>query len=232
MMDKPNVKVECSNQSFPSETETSPVNCECSPQSSKLGSHVQSNESWRKETKNNVYQNSEDVADPLQYVKEENNEYSPKKRCGDPSQLSYYCDLPYHCASPKCTKDYSLEEHLCNKSNVEKNQENDPSYILQNVDENVCKKSPWCSGTVASYLQLYPPCYRSYYYSYGMAPSPASEPTIAEVPLDLSSAGESIAEKIAMPENLPEDITDVSQTNTEAVERGMLYQLLKNKTSK
>ncbi|XP_054718908.1 uncharacterized protein LOC129233547 [Uloborus diversus] len=160
----------------------------------------------------------------------ESSDCSPCKSSGD--QTSYaYINLPYPCALPKCTKEYSLEEHLCNKTNSEKNEENGPDYIIHDVDESICKKpSAWCNNTMASYLQYYPQCY-PYYLTYGIAQNAIpSEPTVTEVPLDLSST-ESIKETTA-PETLSEEVNSVPSKNTEAIERGMLYQLLKNKTSK
>ncbi|PRD22160.1 UNVERIFIED_CONTAM: hypothetical protein NCL1_49855 [Trichonephila clavipes] len=123
-------------------------------------------------------------------------------------------------------------KHLCNKSDAEKSQAGSPGYIINDVDENFCKKNPaWCSRSGASYYPYYSQCY-PYYLSYGVAPSHVSEPTIAEVPLDLSSTNDKVKENSSETEKLPEEVNVMNSDDTDAVERGMLYQLLKNKTSK
>ncbi|KAG8185866.1 hypothetical protein JTE90_004408 [Oedothorax gibbosus] len=98
----------------------------------------------------------------------ENSDCSPGKddNSENSSQSNYatYCNLPYRCALPKCTKDYS---------------------------------------------------------------------SLEEVPLDLSSANESLKENTAESEKISETVDAAGTDNSAAaVEKGMLYQLLKSKVSK
>ncbi|GFX57923.1 metastasis-associated protein MTA3 [Trichonephila clavipes] len=233
---KTKVQVDNAEKIMPSESESRPASSEFSPQSSNHGSLAQSIDSPYKDTINS-HKCSEDTASDHQQcekcLRQEDSDFSSGKDSENSCQLPYtYCNLPYQCALPKCTKDCLLEEHLCNKSDAEKSQAGSPGYIINDVDENFCKKNPaWCSRSGASYYPYYSQCY-PYYLSYGVAPSHVSEPTIAEVPLDLSSTNDKVKENSSETEKLPEEVNVMNSDDTDAVERGMLYQLLKNKTSK
>lgn len=105
---------DCHEKCMPSEYESGPASNEFSPPSSSLGSHPRSIESPKKDLKSNSFKCSsvvnadqQTLADAL---KKENNYSSNSKTSGDSSQITYtYCNLPYPCASSKCTKDCSLE---------------------------------------------------------------------------------------------------------------------------
>ncbi|GFT00189.1 metastasis-associated protein MTA1 [Nephila pilipes] len=232
---KAKMQVDNAEKVMPSESESRPASSEFSPQSSNHESLAQSIDSPYKDTINSHKCSEDTVSDHQQCEKclrQEDSDFSSGKDSENSCQLPYtYCNLPYQCALPKCTKDCLLEEHLCNKSDAEKSQAGSPGYIINDVDENICKKNPaWCSRSGASYYPYYSQCY-PYYLSYGVAPSHVSESTVAEVPLDLSSSSEKIKEN-SDADNLSENVNVVGSDDTDAVERGMLYQLLKNKTSK
>lgn len=103
---------ECQEKCMPSECESGPASSEFSPPSSSIGSHPRSIESPKKDVKGNSFKCSNIVSSDQQTLvdalKKEN--YSSSKTSGDSSQIAYtYCNLPYPCASPKCTKEYSYE---------------------------------------------------------------------------------------------------------------------------
>lgn len=98
---------------MPSECESGTASSEFSPPSSSAGSHPQSVDSPKKDIKSNSFKCSNTTSTDQQTLndalKRENN-YSSNRTSGDSSQIAYtYCNLPYPCASPKCTKEYTLE---------------------------------------------------------------------------------------------------------------------------
>ncbi|GFQ75817.1 metastasis-associated protein MTA1 [Trichonephila clavata] len=163
---KAKVQVDNAEKIMPSESESRPASSEFSPQSSNHGSLAQSIDSPYKDTINS-HKCSEDTASDHQQcekcLRQEDSDFSSGKDSENSCQLPYtYCNLPYQCALPKCTKDCLLEE----------------------------------------------------------------------VPLDLSSTNDKVKENSSETEKLSEDVNVMGSDDTDAVERGMLYQLLKNKTSK
>ncbi|GIX83612.1 metastasis-associated protein MTA1 [Caerostris darwini] len=173
---KNKIQVDNLEKVMPSETESRPASCEFSPQSSNHGSLAQSIDSPYKETINS-HKCSEDTSDHQhceKCVRHEDSDFSSGKDSENSCQFPYtYCNLPYQCALPNCTKECSLEEHLCDKSRA-----GSPCYIISDVDESTCKKNPaWCSRTMASYYPYYSQCY-PYYLSCSVSPPLASEPTI------------------------------------------------------
>lgn len=104
---------ECHEKCLPSECESGTASSEFSPPSSSAGSHPQSVDSPKKDVKSNSFKCSNTTSTDQQTLndalKRENN-YSSNRTSGDSSQIAYtYCNLPYPCASPKCTKEYTLE---------------------------------------------------------------------------------------------------------------------------
>ncbi|XP_015928653.2 uncharacterized protein [Parasteatoda tepidariorum] len=224
-----NERSEC-NECILCESDSRP-DSEFSPQSSNF---TPSAESPRKEPSCTACNCCEGVSTdqlPFDNSGRKEDETMTNKESDDNSQLSYtYCNLPYHCALPKCTKDYTLEEHLCNKSSINKNQVDCPEYIINDIDENMCEKNPnWCSK--ASYIPYYSHCY-PYYVSYGVTSRNSAESTdteVSEAPLDLSSTNETKPEKLPNVEKISENSSEEVSQNAEGG-RGMLYQLLKNKS--
>ncbi|GIY35352.1 metastasis-associated protein MTA3, partial [Caerostris extrusa] len=161
---KNKIQVDNLEKVMPSETESRPASCEFSPQSSNHGSLAQSIDSPYKETINS-HKCSEDTSDHQhceKCVRHEDSDFSSGKDSENSCQFPYtYCNLPYQCALPNCTKECSLEE----------------------------------------------------------------------VPLDLSATTDQMKENTSDTEKISEN-ANVNSEDSEAVERGMLYQLLKNKTSK
>lgn len=148
------------------------------------------------------------------------------------NDFSYpYYNLPCSCSSPKCTSSFALNEHMCNKDGIECLKGNS-DYLLPVTNRTAPgKPPPWLEASVATYLQYYPQCY-PYYLTYGVSPSSVTGSSVTELPLDLSSTCENSRKEENVQHNVPEKETSVTPNSAEALEKGMLYHLLKNRNSK